>query len=473
MFHVIVELFSVAIAFCVFIIAWNSRELIGNNYLIFVGIAYLFMGCLDLAHTLVYKGMNIFNGFDANVPTQLWVASRYLQSVSLLIALFFSRKRINAALVFVGYLAITILIFLSIFSFSVFPDCFIEGKGLTQFKIYSEYLIFLLFIGIAIMLRRYKKKFDGKVLHCIVWSILFAASSEVFFTFYIDVYGLSNLIGHLLKAVSFYCMYRAMIKTALEEPYSVLLRDLKISEEALRKHEEELEKIVDERTDELRKTNEKIIALNRRLAEAENMERQRIARELHDLVGQNLTALGINLNILRTKVPPEVSEVASRRINDSLALIGETTDSIRVVMAQLRPPVLDDYGLLAALRWHGTQFSSRTGIDVDVEGEDMGLRLTALTESALFRITQEALNNVAKHAGATKVTISLSKIDKGIILNIADNGVGFDANRLAEIRSVGKWGLTNITERAISIGGRCDIESKPGKGTRIIIEVAI
>ncbi len=473
LFHSIVELFSIAIALCVFMIAWNSRQLISNNYLLFVGIAYLFMGCIDLAHTLTYKGMNIFSGIDSNISTQLWIAGRYMQSISLLIAILFFNKKLNPNVVFTCYLIVTIFVLLSIFSVNVFPACFEEGKGLTRFKIYSEYLISFMFIGTVILLRHYKKEFDENVLHLIVWSALFAIGSELFFTFYIDVYGFSNLIGHFFKVASFYCMYKAMIKTGLEKPYSILLRDLKMSGDALKKHKEELENIVKERTEELVATNAQIVALGRRLAEAENIERQRISRELHDLVGQNLTALGINLNILRSKVPQEVSEVAHARINDSLALISETTDSIRDVMTRLRPPVLDDYGLLSALRWHSEQFSSRTGIDVAIEGEEVDLKLSIHIESALFRITQEALNNVAKHARATKTRVVLSKKDEKVMLIIEDNGIGFDSNRLAEIKSVGKWGLRNITERAVSIGGQCDIESKPGEGTRIIVEVTV
>jgi signal transduction histidine kinase len=472
LFHVVVELFSIAIAFCVFMIAWNSRKLISNNYLLLVGISYLFMGCLDLAHTMSFKGMNIIS-VDTNVPTQLWIASRYLQSISLLLALFFFGRKIKPDLVFASYLAVFILTLLSIFYVKIFPDCFIEGKGLTQFKINSEYLISLLFISTIVLLKRYKKEFDENILRLIVWSLLFAIGSELFFTLYLNVYGFANLIGHYFKVASFYCMYRATIETGLEKPYSVLLRDLKISEKTLRNHEEELEKTIKKRTDELQATNAQIVALGRRLAEAENLERQRLARELHDQVGQNLTALGINLNILRSKIPPEISEAANTRINDSLALIGETTDSIRDVMAQLRPPVLDDYGLLAALRWHGEQFSSRTGINVAIESEETDPRMTMHVESALLRIAQEALNNVAKHARATKVRITLNNSSEKATLVIEDNGIGFNANRLAEIRSAGKWGLTNITERAVSIGGRCDIESKPGEGTRITVGVAL
>jgi two-component system sensor histidine kinase UhpB len=215
------------------------------------------------------------------------------------------------------------------------------------------------------------------------------------------------------------------------------------------------------------------MALSNRLAEAEDVERQRISRELHDQVGQNLTALGINLNILRSKMPPDGPGALRGRIDDSLALIGETTDSIRHVMAELRPPVLSDYGLLAALRWYSQQFSVRTGIEMDVDGDEPDPRLSVPVEGALFRIAQESLNNVAKHARATKVEITLRKKDGKATLVIKDNGVGFDANRLSEIRRAGKWGLTNIAERVLSIGGEYDIQSSPDEGTSIIVGVSI
>ena len=115
----------------------------------------------------VIKGL-IFSGIDANVPTQLWIASRYLHSISLLIALFFLRKRLSVNVIFTCYLTVTVLILLSIFSVNIFPDCFVEGRGLTRFKINSEYLISLLFAGTIVLLRRYKKEFDEKVLRLIV-----------------------------------------------------------------------------------------------------------------------------------------------------------------------------------------------------------------------------------------------------------------------------------------------------------------
>ena len=103
LFHTLAELFSIVVASGIFIVAWNSRRILDNNYLLFVGIAYLFIGGLDLVHTLAYKGMNIFQGYGTNLPTQLWIAARYMESLSLLIAPVFLSRRLRADLVFMAY----------------------------------------------------------------------------------------------------------------------------------------------------------------------------------------------------------------------------------------------------------------------------------------------------------------------------------------------------------------------------------
>jgi len=194
-----------------------------------------------------------------------------------------------------------------------------------------------------------------------------------------------------------------------------------LAEEALAKAKDELEIRVKERTAELAKANEDLRreiterkhaedglrALSRQLVETQENERRAINRELHDQVGQSLTALGINLNIIQTQIPDKAPDPLRSRVNDSLSLVEQTTEQIRDVMASLRPPVLDDYGLVAALHWYGGQFTRRTGIAITVEGEEPVLRLDARVENALFRIAQEALTNVAKHSQATQVTVTI------------------------------------------------------------------
>jgi signal transduction histidine kinase len=222
---------------------------------------------------------------------------------------------------------------------------------------------------------------------------------------------------------------------------------------------------------QVRQQRERLHALGARLAEAEEAERRRLARELHDQVGQNLTALGINLNIVRAQMPETASPLQSR-LEDSLALVEQTTERVRSVMAELRPPVLDDYGLMAALRWYGERFSSRASIAVDVQGIELDPRLTLPVENALFRIAQEALTNVTKHAQAAHVTVTVEELNRTTVrLVIADDGIGFDPARLAESNERQRWGLLTMAERAEAVKGYCRVESRPEQGTRVVVEV--
>jgi len=234
LFHSLAEIFSIVIAFSIFVLAWNCRNIIDNNYLIFLGIAYLFVGFIDIIHTLAYAGMGVFRGFGANLPTQLWIIGRYLESISLLLACFIlNKKKIKFNLVLLGYIITVSLLFLSIFYWKIFPSCFVEGSGLTPFKKISEYIISLILAASLFFLLKRKEKFDRKILQWLVISILLTIVSELAFTFYISVYGLSNLIGHIFKIISFYFIYRAIVVTGLTKPHELLFRNLQESEEKL------------------------------------------------------------------------------------------------------------------------------------------------------------------------------------------------------------------------------------------------
>lgn len=218
---------------------------------------------------------------------------------------------------------------------------------------------------------------------------------------------------------------------------------------------------------EIQAQKEKLSALTARLSEVEEAERQRLAQELHDQVGQNLTALGLNLNIIRAQLSNNDLPAVHTRLDDSLVLVDETTEQIRDVMANLRPPVLDDYGLTAALNWYGARLSRLGEFQIEVEEEGVASGMSVSTENTLFRIAQEALNNVMKHAHAKNITIRVQY--QPLRLEVIDDGIGFDPDNLPDTEL--GWGLLTMNERAEAIGGQCRIESRPGQGTKVIVEV--
>ena len=237
-FHTIVEMFAIVVACGIFMLTWNSREMSQNNYLQFLGIAYLFIGAIDLTHTLAYEGMEIFPGRGTNLATQLWIGARYMESLALVLAPLLAHRRLHAGLVFAAFGLATALLLASVLSWRVFPVCFDED-GLTLFKKISEYLISALLIAAVVLLLQRRVQFDRAVLTMLAGSILLTIASELSFTLYRDAYDIANEVGHLLKLASFYLIYRAVIRTGIRKPFSMLLRDVKESNDRLR-HEKDI-----------------------------------------------------------------------------------------------------------------------------------------------------------------------------------------------------------------------------------------
>jgi signal transduction histidine kinase len=194
-----------------------------------------------------------------------------------------------------------------------------------------------------------------------------------------------------------------------------------------------------------------------------------LAIVLHDVVGQNLAALRINLNIVKIESAPAMAGGMGARLNDSLKLVEETIGSIRNVMTELRPAVLDDYGLTPVLRWYAEQFVERTGVVTTVIEQGPTRRLPPGVEEALFRIAQEALTNVAKYARAGKVLVTFDTTSNVSRLTIADDGCGFDPSALKQPAKDHGWGLMIMRERAAAVGAELSVESSPGQGTRVIV----
>lgn len=210
----------------------------------------------------------------------------------------------------------------------------------------------------------------------------------------------------------------------------------------------------------------------KRLVEVEELQKKKLTQELHDQTGRDIAALSINLNILQTLLPRKISTHALNVLDDSRMIIEEMSANIRDIMADLRPPVLDEYGLLSALSWYCSQFSKRTEIATSISGSDISPRLPHQAEICLFRIAQEAMTNVVKHAEADLITIKLEAVSSAAVrMSVSDNGKGFKLSAMSEPKNQNRWGIINMRERAEAVGGSLTVKSSPGKGTTVIAEV--
>ena len=242
LFHSLAEMFSVAVAAAIFMVAWNSRRISSNACFLVLGVAYLFVGLIDIIHTLAYEGMGVFAVTGANLATQLWVAGRYLESLSIALAFAFIGRKVRAWPLMGACAAAFVCILLAIFVWPVFPACYVPGKvpPLTAFKVGSEYVIVTILAGALALLWWRRGAFSRRVMGLMAASIVATMASELVFTLYAKPTDFWNMMGHVLKLVSFFLIYRALVATGLREPYEVLFRDLKASQEQLAAARDEL-----------------------------------------------------------------------------------------------------------------------------------------------------------------------------------------------------------------------------------------
>lgn len=224
------------------------------------------------------------------------------------------------------------------------------------------------------------------------------------------------------------------------------------------------EKVLQQHKQRLEESEARLRELAAFLQTVREEERTHIARELHDELGQALTALRFDLGWLRGKCnsADALGKAAAERVAAALGVVEQSIVSLRRISEDLRPAMLDSLGLAAAIEHHVSQFSERTGIPCQLELNREEFELEDNLATAVFRIVQEALTNVARHSAATEVSVRIDETPASISLGVSDNGQGFDiANR------TGRFGLLGIRERITMLGGRLDIDSSPGKGTRI------
>jgi len=289
LFHSLAELACILVAFGMFIITWHSRRVVLNNMLAFLGVAYLFVGFLDFIHLLAFKGMGVFPNAGTDLCVQLWISGRYLESLSIFLAIALFGRSIGRGFIFAGYALVTGAVLVSIFGLGVFPVCYVEGTGITSFKIASEYAITFVLLASVVSLRRLRRQFEPRAVHLLTASLVITACSEMAFTLYTDVYGFFNMLGHILKMVSYYLIYKAIVETGLVNPHELLFRELKRSEANLAKVHDELQVRVARQTAELSVTSQE---LEKKIADHLGAERERESLQAQLIQSQKMEAIG-------------------------------------------------------------------------------------------------------------------------------------------------------------------------------------
>jgi signal transduction histidine kinase len=260
------------------------------------------------------------------------------------------------------------------------------------------------------------------------------------------------------------------LNNELEQRVSERTRELVIANEELRqemKERQRAEEALQSAQAQLNASLKDLRALNARLVSIREEERNLVSREIHDELGQALTAIKLEFTALLRDLPVHEGPV-SRRSQSILKLLDQTIQSVRRIATGLRPTILDDLGLVAALEWAAEDFQTRTGTSCQIDLPDMDIELAPERATALFRIFQETLTNVARHAHATHVSARLAEEDGSLILEVRDNGIGIRNEQLSAPASLGILGLR---ERVLLVGGTLTIKGTPGKGT--IVRVLI
>jgi PAS domain S-box-containing protein len=245
LFHTLAELFSVAVAWSVFLLVWNTRSFTRDDGLLFLGMAFFFIALLDLTHTLAFKGMNILPGADgANLATQLWIAARGLEAVCLLGYTLLLPRNLPLWPMLSALPVATAGLLLSIFVWQIFPVCYVEGQGLTAFKIAAEYVICTVLAAAMFNLTRQRDKLEPGVCRLLLISMALTIMAELAFTLYDSVDALPNVVGHFLKILSYFLIYLALVRFGLKNPYRTLFRQLAQEREALQHSEEKWRNIL-------------------------------------------------------------------------------------------------------------------------------------------------------------------------------------------------------------------------------------
>ncbi|TFG02990.1 MAG: hypothetical protein EU540_00585 [Promethearchaeota archaeon] len=411
LFHTIAELYSIVIASVIFVIAWTMRKEIDSSFFLVLGISSFFIAMIDFIHTLAYPGMGIIYGGDTNLASQLWIVARFMQAFSILLGIWSINRKVKPSILLVIYSIIS-GIFIIIIFIGLFPDTFIEGSGLTPFKIISEYIIILILIVAIILIHRTRAEFSRNIYYLIIAFLVALIISEFSFTLYLSAYELPNLIGHVIKIIAFYFLYKAMIQIGLKNPVELLFRKLNISRN---KFEE---------------------AYNQA-----NFLKDLIAHDINNLLQVILFGVGSCRKLIKSSEKYEDLNKKIKLIENQL-IDGANLVSNVIKFSEMEElektflPIEISHILKETIKHVENAFQER---DLNIKIEYMENHFYAYANDLIGEVFENILMNAVKHNENRPLEI-IAKISRESLKNknylkieLMDNGKGIDDNRKKEL----------------------------------------
>lgn len=399
-FHTTVEILTFAITTSLFMLMWNTRRIVQNQFFILLSIAYLFVGIINFFHTLSYRGLPIFSAYSETLSSQLWIAERFLLAVSFPFTLLFLNRRFHRGAVLMGYAVITALLLASIFIWKIMPVTYVQGRGLTLFKLDTEYVIIGVFVIGTVLLCLKRHLMDPSTFRFLAASMVLNIIAELMFTVYTDVYAFITVLAHILVFFSYYMTYRAIIEIGLNEPYRLMFREI----QELNQRKDELLNVT---SHELKNPFTSIMLYSELLQKelGRGKHNENIARMLSRIQGQ------------------------TRRINQ---IIGDLSDVAKISTGHMEMNMTetDPAALVSdAVEEFRLMYPRRT-----FTLKTAKLPPAKMDRERIFQVVENLIGNAVKYSPEnTPITIRLAKKGANLTFSVKDRGVGIPKKDLGKI----------------------------------------
>lgn len=450
--HTAMHVFSLVVSWLVFAIGWNTQDPQRAGSVALLGCCFLGVALIDFGHALSYAGMpDLITPASPQKAINFSLVSRLLAALALLAIAIRPQMPLTVPALRYGYLAATLglaalVYWVVLFHPEVLPSTFLPGTGLTPFKISAEYVLVALHaagaVGFYLQLRSPQ---PSNAAYLLAASIVMALS-QALNALYAHPYDIHNFLSHLYRVVGYVLIYRGVFISEMREPYSMAER----------------------LQNELRDSATRLREMSARMQQDIEEERRRISQSLHDEMGQNLTALQLDAGWIHRhcRDDPVVLEVVDRMHHS----IEDSAASMRRIVADMRPRVLDDLGITAAIKGLVKDVSARTGIEIAFVPKGDLDNVEEKVKTGLYRMLQECLTNVSRHAQARTVDVLLLATEREIEMSVVDDGCGFGPEARGKR---GSFGLFGLGERVAQLGGSLVVESAPQAGTRITVRLPL